>query len=468
MWNHERDEHIAKTLDIEPAQVWALRADKDAVRVARGRGLIDLALGETMSKLFKGDGLLRLGYSKEADYMRERMGQPPRTMFLCLRLAEGLRERPLLRRAVITGVVTARKALTVLPVANGEEEGFWTNAAMTATVAELERGVRAAGRDPENDTFETETIWLRMTAEQQDVLDKAIAAAREILGLGAERWKCMEAISQEWLGTFGALVPDEDGPEVLPPPKPMDLAPWRAELEQRTEAVTRQLEAIDEAFFVIQEETTDELAVDADPRALDARLQRLLAARQSFDEAFGPLAERIVYGRGWEALGYDSLEAYCRERLDMCARTVRQRAWLQWKICALPQLGEALYSGRLTYTKALLVAKHATPHDVEERIASAAATTCQQTERENTEEEDRKHRAAGMRRLWGPKDAVHTVTDAIVSAQAAWVGAHGESPDAGQALTLVAEYFLKVHEEHRPRRSMSRKRREVLMRHGGT
>ena len=459
-----RDTEIAETLGIRLPQVRALRTDTHAVRLTRGRGVIDLAIGESLCELFKGDNLLQLGYSKRVDYVRERMGLPMRTMCLWKKLAEGLRTRPLLRKAVVAGVVTPRKALTVFPVAVGEEEGFWTRAAMTATVAELEQGVRAAGREPDEGTFETETIWLKMTAEEQDVLDAAIAAARETLGLGAERWKCVEAICQEWLGSCGALVPDEQEPQVAPAPKPMDLDTWRAELEERTEAVAQQLRAIDEAFFVIQEETP----CDGDARALDARIQRLLDARRSFDEAFGPLAEKIVYGRVWEQLGYGSLEAYCRERLDMCARTVHQRAWLEWKICALPELGEALYSGRLTYSKALLVARHATPQDVEERIAAAAATTCQQTERENTEEEDRQNRAAGLRRLWGPKDAVQTVTDAILSAQTAWVGVHGESPDAGKALALVAKYFLKVHEEHRPGRSAPRERREVLMRHGGT
>jgi hypothetical protein len=385
-------------------------------------------------------------------------------MYQCLELARGLRERPLLRRAVITGEVKARKALEVLSVAKGEEEAFWVKAAMTATLVELKQGVRAAGKEPHDDAFETDTIWLRMTTEQQDTLDKAIAAARETIGLGAERWKCLEAIGQEWLGSYGDLVPDKDGPGGAPP-KPMDFAAWRAELEKRTEAVTRQLRTIDEAFFVIQEEPLDDL----DPRALDARLQRLLKARRSFDEAFGPLAEEIVYGRTWAALGYDSREEYCRERLGMCARTVRERAWLHWKICALPELGEALYSGRLTYTKALLVAKHATPYDVEERIEKAATTTHQQTERETTEEEDRKNRDAGVRRLWGPKDAMETVTDAILSAQTAWEATHGEVPDAGKALALVADYFLKVLEWHRPPAgSMPRKRREVLMRHGGT
>jgi hypothetical protein len=458
----ERDWEIARTLRIEFAQVRALRSDKHAVRVARGQGVIDLALGELMCRLFKGDKLLQLGYSKESDYMRERMGHPPRTMHQCKRLAEGLRERPLLRRAVINGAVKARKALTVFPVARGEEEAFWVRAAMRATIAELKQAILAAGREPGADTFEYESLWLRMTAEQQDVLDEAIGAAREDLGLGAERWKCIVAISQEWLGTYGDLVPDE--PEAEPAPQPMDREAWRAELQEQSVATKRQLRALDEAFFVLQEESP----CDDDPRALDARIQRLLEARKSFDEAFGPLAEEVVRGRVWETLGYGSLAAYCRERLDMCAKTVRQRSWLQWKICALPELGEALYSGRLTYTKALLVAKHATPHDIEERIAKAAATTCQQTERETTKEEDEKNRAEGARRLWGPEDAMQTVIDAILSAQAAWLETHGEPTDAGQALALVAAYFLKVHEEHHPRRSMSKKRREVLMREGGT
>ena len=89
----------------------------------------------------------------------------------------------------------------------------------------------------------------------------------------------------------------------------------------------------------------------------------------------------------------------------------------QWKMCALPELRDALTAGRLTHSKALLVANHskallvakgATPHNVEERIEEAASTTWQQTERENTTttaEEERQNRAAGIRRLWGPGPA---------------------------------------------------------------
>ena len=63
------------------AQREGLAADEAAVRCVRSRGAIDLALGETLLRLFEGDRLLRLGAARRADYARERLGVPPRTMF---------------------------------------------------------------------------------------------------------------------------------------------------------------------------------------------------------------------------------------------------------------------------------------------------------------------------------------------------------------------------------------------------
>ncbi|MHC4134536.1 MAG: HNH endonuclease [Planctomycetota bacterium] len=441
----------------------AIEVDQAAFRVARSPGAIDLAVGETLVRLCKGDRLLQLGYARLVDYVRERLGMPPRIVFLWLRLARGLRERLLLRRAVAAGAVTPRKALAVFPVTVGEDEASWTAAAMTLTETELENAVRATGQEPSRDTFEVETIWLRMTEEQQDILDQAIEAAQETLGLGAPRWQCVEAICQEWLATYAAWAPEGSDPPVAAATEPRDLDAWREKVRQQAEAIERQLKAIEEATFVI--EGTDD--GDDDARALDARLQRLLAARRGFDETFGPLALRIVEERIWKAVGYRSLKEYCRDRLGMSARSVRQRVWLERKMCALPELRDALASGRLTYSKALLVAKGAMPHNVEERIEEAAATTWQQTERETTEEEERQNRAAGIRRLWGPKDAAHTVTDAILSAQAVGSAVLGEAVGAGKALALIALHFVTVCSRHRSPRKMQRARREVLLRHGG-
>jgi len=84
-------------------------------------------LGETLLALFEGDRGLRLGYAKQSDYARERLGLAPRTVRQFTRLARGLSERPNLRRAVEDGRVSMRKALLVMEVARGEEEGTWTD-----------------------------------------------------------------------------------------------------------------------------------------------------------------------------------------------------------------------------------------------------------------------------------------------------------------------------------------------------
>ncbi|MHC4342654.1 MAG: HNH endonuclease, partial [Planctomycetota bacterium] len=206
-------------LRLDDQERRAVRIDLAALRVLRSRGVIDIALGEALDRLFEGDRLLQLGYSKQVDYSRERLGIPPRTMFGWVQLARELKERPLLRKAVMAGEVTARKALTVLPVALGKAEGIWTAAAMTSPLKVLEAAVRMEGKEPPTGehTFEVDVLWLRMSPEQQDRLDAALAVARKTLSLAAPRWQCEEAICQEWLGDHGEWCPsDDEKPESAP------------------------------------------------------------------------------------------------------------------------------------------------------------------------------------------------------------------------------------------------------------
>jgi hypothetical protein len=132
---------------------------------------------------------------------------------------------------------------------------------------------------------------------------------------------------------------------------------------------------------------------------------------------------------------------------------------------ALPELREALRSGRLTYTKAILVAADATPETVAELIARAAGTTWQQTERETTAREDRRNRAKGIRRLWAPEDVMQTVVAAIRSAQAL-AAAQGKRIDTGEALAVVSDHFHEVWSKHRLK-PHSKTRAEVLKRNRG-
>src|SRR5262245_46371635 len=160
----------------------ALALDAALVPVARGAGVIELAIGVALDRLFRGERVAELGYSREADYARERMGVPPSTVFQWLRLARELKHRPLLRAAVSSGRLSTRKALAVLPLAVGDLEAAWTEAAMRITLREIQSAVRSAGHEDPEERFECESLVLPMTEEQQARLDAALALAKRQIG----------------------------------------------------------------------------------------------------------------------------------------------------------------------------------------------------------------------------------------------------------------------------------------------
>jgi hypothetical protein len=430
--------------------------DRAAVRIARSRGAIELALGKALARLIDRDGLIQLGYSRQADYARERLGVSPRTLSDWVRLARVLVDRPLLHRAVAAGAVSPKKALTVAPVAIGNDEATWVLAAMRLANVELECAVRAEGAEPATGYGAVESLVLRMTPEQQDKLDAAIALAQEQNGFASERWKYVEYICQEWLGAFGEWQPESARPRVaIELPRRREATPAE---RSGAAAVVNQLHVI-----ALAAEPPEE---GAGARALDAYIIQLMDGRRGFDTAFGAILARVSDTAAWTAAGFGSVEEYCRERLGISPRLFRQRVWLEGRMRAHPALRVALASGRLTYSKALIIAKDARPTDIDERIEEATCTTWQQMERESTLREERQNRANGIRRLWGPEDAFLTITDAIASAQAVAVSAGLGRVDSGQALAIIADHFVDVWTAHR-RAPPARRRQEVLMRQGG-
>ncbi|HEX5136122.1 MAG TPA: hypothetical protein VFY93_04060 [Planctomycetota bacterium] len=469
---------------LDPVQEQAFQLDAATSAVARGLGAFDLALGTTVASLFEGDRLSKLSYARESDYARERLGMSPAALSSCVRLARELRHRPILRMAVAAGAVSPRKALAALPLAVGDYEGAWTEAAMRLSVRELESAAKAAGCATPAERFEAEVLVLPMTPEQQDRLDAALALAKEELGPEAKRWQCTEAICEEYLSSFAefdpAGAPDGEGGkggpgggETADPGGPGGAGagegPARAPpmSAHAAKVVARQLAAIEEAREVIRK--IEEEFPGEDPLSLDARARRLVAARREWDESLGILARRVFRLGCYETLGYGWAQ-YCTERLGMREGAVRTRIWLERRMEDLPALRAALSSGRIGYTKAVIVARRATWADVDERIARAQTTTCQQLEREAQAEEDRENRRKGTRRLWSPSDAAQTVRDAIAAAQARARAFFGKEIGAGEALAVIADYFVEEKERHRQawvREWRSEQRRRVLMRNGG-
>jgi hypothetical protein len=362
--------------------------------------------------------------------------------------------RPLLRKAVAAGLVSPCKARAIAPVV-GEDEAAWTALAMDATVRELKAAVRAAGKEPPEE-YETESLRARMPAALQEKLDAALKRADQTLGGGAPSWQGYDALAQEYLAEHGGWAPEEDDggirgtdPPPEPPPRPLP------------ESVAEHLAVIAEARALV----ADEAPATADPRALDAFLMRLMKAFRAHDAVLGTLALRAEEERAWLAAGYATLKEYCLERLGIAPSTFRQRVWLERQMFAVPPLREALEKGVLTYSKALLVAQDATPETIADLIARAAGTTWQQTAREAAEREDRRNRAAGVRRLWAPKDVMVTVKLAIAAARRK-ARSEGREIGTGDALVEIAEHFLKTWPVDRLS-TLSRSRRQVYERCGG-
>jgi len=424
------------------------QVDEALSNVTRRHGAIDLAIGETLMRLLAGVRLLRLGYATGRDYARERLGIPARMASEALALARACAGRPMLRKAVAAGLVTPMKARAISPVVD-EDEPLWTTLAVTSGLHGLRAAVRAAGKHPPAEP-EARVLWLRMPEEQQARLDRALALAGEGLRDPVRRWQRLGAMANAWLADHGDGTREVGGARGPAPVRARARAP-RAQHRRTIEGAVPLFE--------------DSSPLSDVPSDLDARALRLLRARRRYDGIFGALAARAVGERIWASLGYPSLEEYCRERLGTSDKTVRERASLERRMCALAELRRAYETLLLTYTKALLVAREAHRGNVAELVERAAATTWQQTEREVSLREERRNRALGLRCLWAPKVVGSTLARAIRGAQA-WSASRGSRIGPGEAVALIADHFVEVAPSDRSRRGTPLRRR-VLMRARG-
>ncbi len=167
----------------------ALLLDRLLVRVARGRGALDVAIGEGLAALAVGDRAMRLGYSGIGDYARERLGIATRTAQAMARLARDLRLRSLLREAVWRGEVSVRKAQAVLPLAVGDAEAEWVARARAETVRALDAAARARrpARDGEDEVWDR--LDIELPSEGRAVVDRALVLAGKTLGVALIRFR---------------------------------------------------------------------------------------------------------------------------------------------------------------------------------------------------------------------------------------------------------------------------------------
>jgi hypothetical protein len=326
------------------------------VRVARGRGALDVALGEALDMLGGGARSLKVGYSGMGDYAREELGIAPSTAQKMARFARALRERPILRAAVRAGEVTLRAAEAVLPKAKGEDEAVWVERARAGSVRGLKAAVKEGAAAATGETIgeaeegpggfavlEDDEKWGRVhavvTPEQQARIDAGLRFARKLVGAAAPKWQLLTAMCQDHLGGHELPGPALGPDDLLPTPRE-ELDGLKGWLEKES----AQWAFLDQPAPIAAPELCEGAARDA--RILHGELRRLALLRDRWDEVFGHLALLFRSVVGWRWLDFASFEHYCTERLGMAVRSVEQRAALERDLYELPALREAMCAKR--------------------------------------------------------------------------------------------------------------------------
>jgi len=422
----ERDEAVC----AEAARI----VDRLLAPFARGRGAVEVGIGDGLDRLSKGDRVLRLGYSGIGDYARERLGIAASTARKMARLARELRGRPLVRLAVQNGEMSVRQAEAILPVAHGDAEASWVARGRMDTV----RGLKVAVKAPDAAEPEEDEEWGRLSMplspESRAVVEEGLAVAGKALGANVPKGLRYGALCEEFLSAH--MAPDDGGGvEAAVSASAKDLL---ASIKERLEQESAQWAFLAQVEPVPAPRPRPD--AEDDPWLLDEELRRFMGMRNQWDGAFGHLALVFRSLEGWRYLGFASFEHYCCERLGMGERTVQQRIALERKLHDFPSLRQAMRDGRVSYEQARLIARYATDATVDSLIDLAGQMTCIELRRELEVKEEAQMCAKRVVDIVAPRRVLVLLTLAFRAARKA----AGRWLPPGECLRMIAAHFMEV------------------------
>jgi hypothetical protein len=468
--------------------------------VARGRGALEVAIGEGLESLAVGDRVFEVGgYCNVPDCARERYGLPASTAVKMMRFARELRKRPLLREAVRSGTVSVSQAEAVLPVAIGDAERLWVARASIWTVRALDVAVKT-GRLPTDDVDaiangaaagpervdaaafsdcapSSDERWTRLLVDVpiggQAVIDEGIALGRRALDRPeAPKWQVLEAVAAEFLNGSDAAAEFLNRSDAASCAHPEPFADTRATPREDAPSDAGSIEILGESLdehcaywaSLVQVPNIEAPLADAalvrDARLIDARLQRHIRALEQWDLLFGHLALISRNMRCWEIAGFASLGHYCVERLGMATRTVEQRIALEERLHDLPTLRAAMKGGRTSYEKARILARHSDRVTVDFRIEQAQGMSCVELRRLLERDEEAQMSA---RRKFKAVVPCRVASDLDAAFHVARVRA-GTPLSSGECLVVLFAHFAGVWKPILARRATLQ--RKVLERDG--
>ena len=371
-------DEIKKILRFESGLV----LDPHLRRLARVSGAVDRCLALRMRRFRERRGYIRLGYSRFADWVRERTGLGVRTAQELVRLAKGLERLPVLDRALRDGRLTWTAAVQVARVAGVEDEREWVVLAESVSVRELTRRVGEAlrgdddGEAPNKDNGAEESGVERseideseLGIEEHEETERLVVdafhgtallweAALDLCGMvaGAElgRDEAPEYILAELISALPAPGDDRDCDES--PPLRYRPTPWsggrlpsaRLARELGSHVLSPELSADGEALLASLDD-----AVPDDVFDLDDSVRELIARRGALELDLARML-RIFRMLGLHRhIGFPSFNVYAAERLGISASRANFLARLDRRLYDFPEIRTALRDGRIGSVAAL-------------------------------------------------------------------------------------------------------------------
>lgn len=317
------------------------------------RALTDSRIARLLVQLRDFQLYRRLGFVRLSDYVEERLGMGARTAQELMRTEEALGALPLAAAAYEAGAITASHVRILTRVATEQNEKELVLLASRTGVRRFEalvilRDSACGGSENspvEDDAHRAVGIRISVPAWVSILWRDTVAMVRRLIGRHAPPGVCLEMV----LGEFASALPGE--------------ALGESDSEG-FEGTSIEAPDADGEPCVIQRERsaggTDDRGDPGRPphsRDLDRDLRRLVAQRQRHEAALSEHLLRIAEGRRYILDGYESMEAFAKDRCGFSARHLYSLLALARTLRRLPLIREAFLSGGLTLRKVVLIGK---------------------------------------------------------------------------------------------------------------
>src|ERR1700733_1395339 len=306
---------------------------------------VQRAIGQALVLLVAGDALLRLGYARLVDYVRETLGVSLREAQELMRIERLLPKYPETERRWMAGRISRCHVRAIVGKVKPEDDFTVACLASIMSVRKFIDTVAPAVEEPDGDELsftaspELEVKWVACWELAMRSWGRELTQAELLETL------VMEAMSEASPTLYRKL--DEEAFE--PPAKS-----WKDELARLVDERERRLETESGFWAGLDKAPPDpelpdfSLPPDADAATLDASLRAAHAFSQELTEllAFNLMkANRLSLH---QVLQFDSIEHYARERLELSATQVRRMLRLGRALKGSSKISEVYATGVLT------------------------------------------------------------------------------------------------------------------------